>query len=107
MWTGFHDYQQLSKESVERTLAAIGAVSKGVSALTVEMTEASRKAFTANASYLERLAGARTLDKAVEVQTDYARTAYETLVSETSRVNGLVVDMAKEAAKPFTIIKTV
>ena len=106
MVTGFDEIQRLSQEGVERMMASFGAFSKGWQTLAVEMTEVSKKAFEANSSYVEQLLAVRTLDKAVEVQTDYARAAYQGLVAETSKVNGLVVDMAKEAVKPFEVLET-
>lgn len=107
MVTSFDDVQKLSKESLERAVASFGAVQKGFQALAAEMTEASQKAFAANTAYVERLVAARTLDRAVEVQSDYARTAYEALVAEAGKVNGLLVDMAKGAVKPYEVVKTV
>lgn len=107
MLTNFEDVQKLSKESVERALASLGAVSKGLHALAAEMTEVSQKAFAVNSAYVEQLLAARTLDRAVEVQADYARSTYESLVAEATRVNGIVVDMAKDAVKPYEIVKIV
>jgi hypothetical protein len=45
--------------------------------------------------------GAKSLDKAVEIQSEYARDAYEALVAQTTRIGGIVTDMAKESCKPF------
>ena len=106
MVAGLDEMHRLSKESVERMMASFGAVSRGWQTLAVEMTEVSKKAFEANSSHLGQLLAVRTLDKAVELQSDYARTAYQGLVAEASKVNGMVVDMAKEAVKPFEVLKT-
>ena len=43
----------------------------------------------------------KSLDKALEAQTEYARSAYETLVAESQKIAGLYTDLAKQTVKPF------
>ncbi len=43
----------------------------------------------------------KTLDKAVEIQTDFAKTAYEGYVAHATKVGELVTELTKEAFKPF------
>ena len=49
----------------------------------------------------EKLMGAKSLEKAVEVQSDYFKSAYEGFVSQTARLGELYSDLAQEAYKPF------
>jgi hypothetical protein len=43
----------------------------------------------------------KSLDKALEVQTEYAKSAYETLVAESQKIAGLYTDLAKQTFKPY------
>ena len=43
----------------------------------------------------------KALDKAIEVQTEFAKSSYEGLVAHVTKVGELVTDAAKEAAKPI------
>ena len=43
----------------------------------------------------------RSFDKAVEVQTEFAKSAFETFVAETQKIGALYGDLAKQAYKPF------
>ncbi len=43
----------------------------------------------------------KSLDKALEVQTEYARSAYETFVAESQKIAGLYTDLAKQSFKPI------
>jgi hypothetical protein len=43
----------------------------------------------------------RSLDKAIEVQTEYAKAAYETFIAESQKIRGLYSDLAKQTFKPF------
>ena len=49
----------------------------------------------------EKLLGAKSLEKAIEIQTAYAKTAYEGFVAQATRMGELYADLAKEAYKPF------
>jgi phasin family protein len=101
MVKNFEDLQQVSKESVDSTLKSWGAVSKGAQAIAVEMADYSKKAFEDSTAALEKLFGVKSLDKAIEVQTEYAKTAYEGFVAEATKLSGLYSDLAKETYKPF------
>ena len=46
----------------------------------------------------------KTLDKALEIQSDYAKSAYEGYVAFASKVGELVTDLARESAKPYEAI---
>jgi phasin family protein len=98
---GFEDMQKLGKDNADATMKSLGAVSKSVQAIAVEMADYSKKAFEDGAAATERLFGAKTLEKAIEVQSDYFKTAYEGFVSQTTRLGELYSDLAQEAYKPF------
>jgi hypothetical protein len=51
--------------------------------------------------FVERLTGARSLDKAIEVQRDFAKQAYATFVAETQKIGELHGELAKQTLKPL------
>jgi hypothetical protein len=95
------DVQKLGKDNVEATMKCFGAASKGWQAIAAEVTNYSKKSFEDGTAALERLLGAKTLEKAIEVQTDYAKTAYEGFVTQATKLGELYADLAKETYKPF------
>ena len=97
----FEDLQQVSKDNVDVTLKAMGAISKSTQAIAVEVADYSKKAFEDGTAALEKLFGVKSLDKAIEVQTEYAKTAYEGFVAEATKLGELYADLAKETYKPF------
>ena len=101
MVKNFEDLHQVSKESMDSTLKSWGAVSKGAQAIAVEVADYSKKAFEDGSAALEKLFGVKSLDKAIEVQTEYAKTAYEGFVAEATKIGELYADLAKESYKPF------
>jgi hypothetical protein len=101
MINGFEDIQKLGQDNVDVALKSVGAVSKGFQAIAVEAADYSKRAFEAGSSAFEKLLAAPSLDKAVEVQSDFARTAYEGYVGQVTKVGTLVAEMAKDAYKPY------
>jgi len=101
MVKNFDDIQQVGKENVEIALKSFGTLSKSGQAIAVEIADYSKKSFEEGTAALEKLFGVKSLDKAIELQTDYAKTAYEGFVAEATKLGALYSDLAKEAYKPF------
>ena len=89
------------KEGVDAALKAVGALSQGTQAIAAEAADFAKKSFEQGGAALEKLTAARSLDKAIEVQTEYARGAYEGIVVQAGRMGALYANLAKDAAKPF------
>jgi phasin family protein len=101
MVQGFEDMQALSKGGAEAVMQSFGAMSKSAQAIMVEVAQYSKKSFEEGAAAAEKLFGAKSLDKAIEVQSDYLKSAYESFVSEAAKLSELYADLAKETYKPF------
>lgn len=65
-----------------------------------------RKSLEETRSFVEKLRDARSLDKAVEVQTEFARQAYEIFVAESQKIYGLHKELAKQTLKPLEHLAT-
>jgi hypothetical protein len=59
----------------------------------------SRKSLEQTRSFFEKLAAVRSLDKALELQTEFAREAYETFVAESRRIGELHGQLAAQRLK--------
>lgn len=95
------DFQQVGKENVDTALKSFGALSKGTQAIAVEVVDYSKKAIEDGSAVLEKLFGVKSFDKAIELQSEYAKTAYEGFVAKASRIGELYADLAKETYKPY------
>jgi hypothetical protein len=95
------DMQKVGKDNVDATMKSLGVLSKSFQAIAVEMADYSKKAFEESAAATEKLLGAKSVEKAIEVQGDYFKTAYEGFVSETTKLGELYSALAQEAYKPF------
>ncbi len=101
MINGFEDFQKLGKENMDQAMKSFGSFSKGFQALATEMADYSKKSLEDGASTFEKLMSAKSLDKAVEIQSDYVKSSYEGFVAQATKVGELYADLAKDAYKPF------
>lgn len=97
----FEQIQKLGRDNMDAALKSLGAVSQGAQTLAGEAADYAKRSFEQGSATLEQLAGAKTLDKAVEIQTDYLRRSYETLVAQSTKMGELYTSLAKDAFKPY------
>jgi phasin family protein len=60
-----------------------------------------RKSIEEFGSFVEQLSGVRTLDKAMTVQSEFVKRAYETSVAESQKICELHNKLAKQTLQPF------
>jgi hypothetical protein len=101
MLKNFEDIQKLGKDNVDVAVKQFGTVSKGWQAIATEVADYSKKSFEDGSAALEKLFGAKSVEKAIEVQSDYVKTAYEGFVAEATKLGELYTDLAKESYKPL------
>ncbi|QRE77812.1 phasin family protein [Methylobacterium aquaticum] len=93
--------QKFGKDGMDAMLRSFGTLSKASQAIAVEATDFAKQSFELGTATLEKLAGVRSLDKALEIQTDYMKTSYERLVAQTTKMTELYQNLAKEMVKPY------
>jgi phasin family protein len=94
------DMQQYGKEHLETVAASAATMQTGLQAIAHAYGDYTKKSFEDTKSFVEKLSGVKSLDKAIEVQTEFAKSAYETFVTESQKIAGLYTDLAKQAYKP-------
>jgi phasin family protein len=95
------EIQQYGKEHFETAVASVNTLQSGLQAIATAYGDYTKKSFEEGKSFVEKLAGVKSLDKAIEVQTEYAKSAYETFVAESQKIAELYADLAKQTYKPF------
>lgn len=84
----------------EAVIEATASSAKGLQAITTEMTDYSKKSFEKSRAHFEKLIGVKNINEAVQLQSDFARSAYADFVAEAARIGGLYSDLAKVAFTP-------
>ena len=94
------EYQRLSKDSFDAATRSFGEVNKGFQAIAAEMTDYSKRTFDDVFRAWEQLLTAKSLDQVIEIQSQYAKKAYDTHMSEMSKLGEMYVSLARNAYKP-------
>ena len=100
MIKNFDDFQKLGQQNVDTAMKMFGEWSKGWQAIATEMTDYSKRSFEEGTATVEKLLAAKSFEQAVEIQTGYAKRAYDDYMHQVSKIGGLYAELAKEAYKP-------
>jgi phasin family protein len=95
------DFQNYGKEHFETVVSSATSVQSGLQAIATAYGDYTKKSFEDTKSFVEKLSGVRSLDKVIEAQSEFAKSAYETFVSDSQKIAGLYSDLAKQAFKPL------
>ena len=95
------DMQKYGKESMEMAMTSFGAWTKSAQAIMAEVADYSKKSVEGSAAAWEKLLAAKSMDKAMQVQSEFLRSSCEDFVAEATKLGELYVDFAKETYKPF------
>jgi len=100
MFKNIEDMQKFGKDQFEAATQASAAWTKGVQQIASEATEYSKKSLEASTGLVEKLMGVKSLDKAIEIQSEFAKESYETFVAQSSKMGELFTNLAKDSFKP-------
>jgi hypothetical protein len=95
------DIQSYGKEQFETAVATATGVQNGLSAIATAYGDYTKKSYEDTKSFVEKLSGVKSLDKALEAQSEFAKTSYETFMADAQKIAGLYGDLAKQAFKPL------
>ncbi len=100
MIKSFEDLQKLGQANPDTAMRLVGEWSKGWQTIATEMTDYSKRSFEDGTATFEKLLSAKTIEQAYEIQSSYAKRAYEEYVQQMSKIGSFYSDIAKEAYKP-------
>jgi phasin family protein len=89
------------KENLEAWVASSTATQKGVEAISARAVAFSKMALENHVAATKSLMTAKSVQEVVEKQTEYARSAFDTYVSELNSMSDLMAGFAKDAMKPL------
>ena len=90
-----------SKKNLEAVVASVTAATKGAEALGAQAMAYSKKAVEDQVAAAKNLAGAKSVQEVVELQTSYAKFAMESYIAEMNRASETVAASVKECFAPI------
>ncbi|MBU4434573.1 MAG: TIGR01841 family phasin [Alphaproteobacteria bacterium] len=90
-----------SKKNLEAMVASVTAATKGAEALGAEAFAYSKKAAEDQVAAAKSLAGAKSIQEAMELQTTWAKSALEAYIAQMSKASEIVSASLKDSMKPL------
>ncbi len=100
MATQFGDFSKLGQEQVEQMQATAASMARGLQAIATETTNYSKRSLETTSAYVEKLFGVKSLDTAIQLQSEFAKTQFESFLAQSNKIGEIYKDIAKEASKP-------
>lgn len=96
-----NDVNAYSKQNLEAVVASVTAAAKGAEALGAQAMAYSKKAMEEQVAAAKSLAGAKSVQEVVELQTAFAKTSLEAYMAEMTKMGETVAASVKDSMKPL------
>jgi phasin family protein len=90
-----------SKKNLEAVVASVTVATKGAEALGAQAMAYSKKAMEDHVAAAKNLAGAKSVQEVVELQTSYAKFAMESYIAQMNKASETVAASVKESFLPI------
>ena len=97
----FGEVNTHSKKNLEAVVASVTAATKGAETLGATAMAYSKKSMDDNVAAAKTLAAAKSVQEVVELQTTFAKTAFEAYVAEMNKMTEIVAASFKDSLSPI------
>src|SRR6266542_3987421 len=94
------EFQNAAGQGIEAASRSFSEANRGFQALAAEMMNYSKAAFDDAIRTWEQLIGVRSLEQAIQIQSDYAKRVYDNHMAELKKLGEMSVGMVRDASKP-------
>ncbi len=101
MMKNFDDLQKMNQTGMDAAMKVFGDWNKNWQAIAAEMTDYSKRSFEEGTSTFEKLLTAKSMEQAFEIQSSFAKRAYDDYMQQMTKIGTLYADLAKEAYRPM------
>lgn len=100
-YTALSEFNAYSKKNFEALVASMTSATKGAETLGANAVAYAKQAIEDQVAATRKLAGAKSVQEVVELQTSYAKSAFEAYVAEMSRMAETAASSVKETVAPI------
>jgi hypothetical protein len=97
----FDDMQKMNQAGIDTAMKMMGEWGKSWQAIAAEMTDYTKRSFEDGTQTLEKLMSAKSMEQAFEIQSSYAKRAYDDYMHQMTKLGGMYTELAKEAYRPM------
>jgi len=92
---------QNGREQIDAAVVSTSSLASGIQAIATAHGDYNKKSFEDMRSYVDKLSGVKSIDKAIEIQTEFVKSAFESFAAESQKIGALYRDLATQSYKPF------
>ncbi len=100
MIKGFEDMQKLGQSNVDSAMRLFDEWNRNWQAIAAEIGDYTKRSFEEGSATFEKLLGSKSIGQAMEIQTSYAKRAYNDYMQRATKIGGIYADMTKKAYEP-------
>jgi hypothetical protein len=97
----FEDMQKMNQFGIDATMKMMGEWGKNWQAIAAEMTDYTKRSFEDGTQTLEKLMSAKSVEQAFEIQSTYAKRAYDDYMHQMTKIGTMYSELAKDAYRPI------
>ena len=101
MTNNFENIPQLVKDQQDAFKTTAESFSKATQRISEETARYSEQSFKNWTAFVEKFRGAKTFEDAIKLQTEFAKSSYESFVAQSTKMFELFTSLGKEAYKPI------
>jgi len=94
------EFQRVSKNGFDASVRSLGEVNKGFRAIAATVGDYSKKAFEDGTRAFEQLVAAKSFEQAWDIQSQYAKKAFDAYIAQASKLGEMYVELARNAYQP-------
>jgi len=98
------EFQKIGKDGFDAAARSFGEANKGFQAIAAEVTDYSKKAFEESTRAFQQLISAKSIEQGIEIQSQYAKKAFDAYLAQISKLGEMYVGLAKDAYKPVEAV---
>jgi phasin family protein len=98
---GYEDFAAFGKANLEAFVQANTLFAKGIESLSKEVVSLAQSSLESSTAATKAIFAAKTLKDVVELQADFAKTSFEKLVANSTKIGEMTVKLATDSAAPI------
>ena len=94
------EYRHEFQNGIDAVVRSWAQFNKGLTTMAIEVTDYSKSAYSDATHAFQQVLGAKSVEQAFEVQSEYAKKAYDDHVAVLTKLGKIYVSLAESAFKP-------
>ena len=101
MFKNYEEFSQLGKENIDAFVRSGTVVAKGLEEAGKSLIDFTRRSLETSVETAKAVMGCRDFREVVDVQSDFARSSFDSLMNESTKLSEISVKVANEALEPI------